>query len=87
MSMHLARRNKKKRQKLRNDRRQAATVYIDSSIAYIEEFVKRGGDTKKMKEEGRARLGDLRDVAQNYPELNKKLNDALSSYDTSNPGK
>src|SRR5258706_12033642 len=35
MSLHLARRTKKKRQKLRMDRRQAATVYMESSLAYI----------------------------------------------------
>ena len=80
MSLSLPRRDKKKRQKLRQDRHQAATVYIDSSIAYIEEFAKKGGDTRKVKGEARARLGDLRDVSQNYPELNKKLSKALEQY-------
>ncbi len=80
MTIRLQRRNKKKRQKLRTERRQAATVYVDSSIAYIEEFVKKGGDTVRSKAEGRARLGDLRDVSQNYPELTKKLNLALETY-------
>jgi len=80
MSLALHRRNKKKRQKLRLDRRQAATVYIDSSLAYIEDYVKKGGNTRAAIAEGRARLGDLRDVSQNYPELTKKLNKALESY-------
>jgi hypothetical protein len=79
-SMHLARRNKKQRQKLRLERRQAATVYIDSSIAYIQEYVKKGGSGPHAIEEGRARLGDLRDVAQNYPELTKKLNAVTASF-------
>jgi hypothetical protein len=80
MSLHLSRRNKKRRQELRLQRRQAATVYVDSSIAYIQDYVKKNGSTPKALEEGRARLGDLHDVAQNYPELTNKLNDALESY-------
>jgi hypothetical protein len=80
MSLRLARRNKKQRQQLRLERRQAATVYTDSSIAYIEEYVKKHGGSVHAVEEGRARLGDLRDVAMNYPELNKKLNQALEVY-------
>jgi hypothetical protein len=80
MSIRLARRNKKQRQKVRTVRRQAATVYIDSSIAYIQGYVKKGGSSPPVVAEGRARLGDLRDVAQNYPELTKKLGDALNSY-------
>ena len=80
MSLYLSGRNKKKRQKLRTERRQTATVYIDSSIAYIEDYVKKRGGTRHAIEEGRARLGDLRDVAQNYPELTKKLTQALEPY-------
>jgi len=80
MTISLHRRNKKKRQQLRMDRRQAATVYIDSSIAYIEDYVKKHGEGPNAKAEGRARLGDLRDVSQNYPELTKKLNKALEAY-------
>jgi hypothetical protein len=80
MSIHLGRRNKKQRQKLRTERRQAATVYIDSSIAYVQGYVKKHGGGPHAVDEGRARLGDLHDVAQNYTELTKKLNDALSSY-------
>ncbi len=80
MSLHLARRTKKKRQKLRMDRRQAATVYMESSLAYIADFVRKEGSTRRAVEEGRARLGDLRDVSQNYPELTKKLNKALENY-------
>ncbi len=80
MSVHMGRRNKKKRQKLRQDRHQAATVYAESSIAYIQEYVKKRGSSQKAIEEGRARLGDLRDVTQNYPELTKKLSKALEAY-------
>jgi hypothetical protein len=80
MSFHLSRHNKKKRLKMRADRHQAATLYIDSSIAYIKEFVQKHGSTAKAKEEGHARLGDLHDVAQDYPELNKKLNQAFSEF-------
>jgi hypothetical protein len=79
-ALHLPRRNKKKRQKLRTERRQAATVYIDSSIAYIEEYVKKAGNSRHALEEGRARFGDLRDVSQNYPELTKKVTQALEDY-------
>jgi len=58
---------------LRLERRQAATVYIDSSLAYIQNYVKKGGASTQVIAEGGARLGDLRDVATNYPELMKKL--------------
>ena len=78
--MKIYRRNKKKRQQLRLLRRQAATVYIDASIAYIQDYVNKGNGTTRALEEGRARLGDLHDVAQNYPELTTKLNAALESY-------
>jgi hypothetical protein len=81
MSFHLARHNRKKRQQLRLERRQAATVYVDSSLAYIEDYVKRNGNTATVREEGRARLGDLHEVAQNYPELTTKLYKARASYD------
>jgi len=73
-------RDKNNTQKLRTERRQTGTVYIDSSIAYIEDYVKKRGGTRHAIEEGRARLGDLRDVAQNYPELTKKLTQALEPY-------
>jgi len=80
MGVRMGRRNKKKRQKLRTERHQAATVYTDSSIAYIQDYVKRNGGTPHAIEEGRARLGDLRDVTQNYPELTRKLTKALEEY-------
>ena len=80
MSLNLSRRDKKKRQQLHVERRQAATVYIDSSIAYIQEYVKKHENTKLATEEGHARLGDLRDVATNYPELMKKLHDTQAAY-------
>jgi len=65
---------------LRLERRQAATVYIDSSLAYIQNYVKKGGASTQVIAEGGARLGDLRDVATNYPELMKKLRDAQAAY-------
>ena len=80
VGVHLGRRNKKQRQKVRQERHAAATVYVDSSIAYITEYVKKAGGGPRATEEGRARLGDLRDVSQNYPELTKKLNQALERY-------
>lgn len=79
MGMYLPRRNKTKRKELRYDRRQAATVYIDASIAYIQEYVKKRGGTTEARKEGRLRLGDLRDVALNYPELMKKVNQSIAS--------
>ncbi len=80
MSLHMPRRDKKRRQQLRLDRRRAATVYIDSSLAYIRDFVKRNGSGEWAVKEGRARLGDLRDVALNYPELMKKVNLSLNDF-------
>jgi hypothetical protein len=66
-----------KRSKIREEARQAAKVYVLAGITYIQQFVKRLGGGPTAVEEGRARLGDLRDVAQNYPELNKELNKAI----------
>jgi hypothetical protein len=80
MAVYAPRRNKKKRTKLRADRHEAATVYINASIAYIESYVERNKRTYHALEEGRARLGDLRDVAVNYPELHKKVAQALEQY-------
>ncbi len=80
LGVHMPRKNKKKRQKLREERHLAATVYTDSSIAYIQVYVKKNGNNPRAIEEGHARLGDLRDVTQNYPELTKKLNKALDAY-------
>lgn len=64
---------KKRREQIRADRRKAATLYIQSSIDYVQKFVKQTNDTK----EGRARLNDLRDVAINYPDLNRMLYKAM----------
>jgi hypothetical protein len=72
--------NKKKRKKLRADRHQAATVYITSSLAYIEDYVKEAGGGARAIEEGRARAADLRDVSANYPELNVKVTQALERF-------
>jgi hypothetical protein len=74
------RREKKKRKKLMADRHEAATVYVLSSLAYIEEYVKRAGGGSEAIKEGHARAADLRDVSVNYPELNKKVSGALERY-------
>jgi len=80
---YIPRRNKKKRKKLIMDRHQAATVYISSSLAYIEEYVKGAGNGAHAMEEGRQRTADLRDVSVNYPELNAKVTRALERYTVS----
>jgi hypothetical protein len=77
MSIRIARKQKKARVKLRAERRQAADVYIVSSIAYIKEYVKKRGDTAEAKADGRARLGDLRDVSRDYLDLQKKVVNAI----------
>jgi len=83
MSVHVPRRLKKKRKKLLADRHQAATVYVTSSLAYIEDFVKQAGGGPRDTTEGRARVADLRDVSVNYSELNKKVTAALERYTVS----
>lgn len=80
MNLRLPRRDRKKSQQMRLERRRAATVYIDSSIAYIKDFVKKRGSGESAYKEGRLRLGDLRDVALNYPELMKKLNQTMEAF-------
>jgi len=66
-----------KKSKLRKEIHEAAAIYIDSSIAFILQGYKDAGKTSEAAEEARARLEDLRDVARNYPELNKKLNNTI----------
>lgn len=80
MAIHLPRRDRKRSQQIRLDRRRAATVYIDASIAYLKEFVRNQGGTEAAYKEGRLRLADLRDVAQNYPELTKKLHATMDLF-------
>jgi hypothetical protein len=70
-------RNRKKRAKLAGQRYQAASVYMDASIAYVKSFVEGKGGGPEALEEGRARMEDLRDVAHDYPNLNTRLNRAL----------
>jgi hypothetical protein len=65
---------RKKSRKLRAQRYQAATVYVQAGAAFIKEYVKRSGSTAAAVQEGRSRLEDLRDVARNYPDLNQLLN-------------
>ncbi|OGR92270.1 MAG: hypothetical protein A2992_06575 [Elusimicrobia bacterium RIFCSPLOWO2_01_FULL_59_12] len=67
-----------KRSTLRAQAHQAAAVYVEAGIAYIRGYVKKLGETSEAVEEGIARLGDLRDVARNYPELNRMLNNAIN---------
>jgi hypothetical protein len=66
-----------KRAKFRALIYQAATIYVDAGITYIKNFVRKTGGSQDGIEEGRARLEDLRDVARNYNDLNKKLNTAI----------
>ena len=66
-----------KRSVIRAQIHQAADIYVRGGIAYVQGYVRRGGSRPEVVEEGKARLGDLRDVARNYPELNKMLNNAI----------
>jgi hypothetical protein len=66
-----------KRSKRRALIRQAATIYINAGIAYIKSFVRKAGATPEAITEGQERLGDLRDVARDYIDLNKKLNSTI----------
>lgn len=83
--LRLSRLGKKGRQELRRERREAATVYMDASIAYIQQYVKKNGSTAEATQEGRERLSALRDVAVNYPELSKKLQKAYAAFETPTP--
>ena len=67
---------RKKRKQLYIQRHLAATVYMNASIAFINDYVDKSKKTAGSLEEGRSRLEDLHDVAQNYPELNKLLTSA-----------
>jgi hypothetical protein len=74
------RRPKKKRAKLHAQRYQAALIYLQASVAYIKDFVKEEGKTRTAIEEGKARLGDLKDVAHDYPDLLRWWNHLIDSY-------
>lgn len=76
--MEIRRRRKKERRKLFAERARAATVYVNAGIRFIQDFVERQGRTPAAIEEGGSRLEDLRDVARNYPALNRNLNKALA---------
>ncbi len=67
-----------KRSTIRAQARQAASVYVEAGIAYIKGYVKKLGGGPNAMEEGRSRMEDLRDVARNYPDLNRKLNSAIN---------
>ena len=79
MDVHLKRKGHD-RAKLLADRRMAAATYIQAGIAYIQEFAKRSNGSADAREETRSRLEDLRDVAREYPELMKKLDQAIAQY-------
>jgi hypothetical protein len=66
-----------KRSVIREQAHQAAKVYVEAGIAYIKGYTERMGSTPEAVAEGRARMEDLRDVARNYPELNRMLNSAI----------
>ena len=68
-----------KRSQIRALTHQAASVYVEASIAYVKNYLRRAGRAPDALEEARSRLEDLRDVARNYRELNKMLNAAIES--------
>jgi len=70
-------RNRKKRAKLSAERYQAASVYLDASLAYIRSYIKDKPMAPPLLQEARARMEDLRDVARDYPDLNNKLTHAI----------
>ncbi len=74
MAVRLPRRKRKKIFPLRH---QAATLYVDAGITFINSYVEKTSRSIDGIAEGRGRLEDLRDVACNYPELNRKLNTAI----------
>jgi hypothetical protein len=76
-----------KRTKMRAQIHQAASVYVEAGIAYIKNFVKQSGNTPDALDEGRDRLEDLRDVARNYPELNRMLQNAIDHLASPTPQK
>jgi hypothetical protein len=80
MAVYIPRRSKTERKKLLADRRRAATLYIDTSLAYIREFVDNSNRKPAARVEGHARVADLRDVAVNYSDLNRKVTAALERY-------
>jgi len=79
MAVHLPRR---KRSKLRTQRYQAATIYVQAGIAFIKDFVKRTGNSTQAAEEAKSRLEDLRDVARDYDDLRGALNKAIEELST-----
>jgi len=81
LDIRVSPKQKQARQKLLSERRQAAGVYIDSSIAYIQEYVKKKGNTPMAKTEGLSRLGDLRTVSRGYPELNARVTKARQQFE------
>lgn len=68
-----------RRKKLRVERRQAATLYIETGIAYVNEWVKTHGAGLDAKKEGAERLEDLRDVARDYEDLSRRLTKAIEA--------
>jgi hypothetical protein len=87
LAVSMPRKLKKQRRELLANRHEAATLYIESSLAYIQDFVNRAGRTPAVMEEGRSRLRDLRDVAVNYWELTTQLNKTIKQFtvETSTP--
>jgi hypothetical protein len=73
---------KVKRSEIRANAHQAASLYVEAGIAYIRQFAARGKYSPEVVAEARGRLEDLRDVAMNYPELNRMLNSAIQTIDS-----
>lgn len=80
LDVHFPRKQKKARAKLRAERQKAAQVYIDASIAFIKEAARKKKNSPAARQEARERLGDLRDVSREYPDLNAKVSSALEEF-------
>jgi len=83
IAVRVPRKQKQARRKLLSERRKAAEVYVDASIAYIKEYVNKRGTTVEARMEGRGRLAVLRDVSRDYPDLNNKVTKALDAWSPS----
>ncbi len=78
-------RSRKKRPKLRDERRQAATIYVQACILTIHSYMTRAGNTPAVLEEGRERLQDLHDVARDYENLNQMVQQAIAEVPAPKP--
>ena len=80
VEIHFPRKQKKARRTILAEREQAATVYIQASLAYIKQWVEKEGHSPEIHREARARLDDLRDVSQDYNDLVHLVHAAEANY-------